>query len=572
MRVSQFLLTTHKESPADAELISHQLMLRAGLIRQLGAGLYTWLPLGLRVLKKIEVIVREAMNQAGAHEILMPMVQPAELWQETGRWESFGSQLLKAKDRNQREFCLGPTHEEVITDLIRREIRSYKQLPQNFYQIQTKFRDEIRPRFGVMRAREFLMKDAYSFHIDYESLEQTYQKMYQTYCHIFDKIGLHYRSVQADPGTIGGKQSMEFQVLADSGEDIIAYSDQSNYAANIELAQALPPRQQRPLATEAITLVEVGAKGTTTQLADFFKVAPKQILNTTLVHGVDDNLVALTLRGDHTLNHFKAEKLKSVITPLKIATPEEITTALGCQPYFVGPVKLPLPTIVDHSATQVGNFICGANQPDKYYHCANWERDANFTEAADIRYVLAGDPSPDGNGTLKFSRGIEVGHIFQLGDKYSRSMQANVLDKKGHTVPLMMGCYGLGISRIVAATIEQNHDANGIIWPDQIAPFQLSLVPINQYKSKRLREAVNKLYEQLINAGYQVLYDDRKERPGVMFADMDLIGIPHRLVLSEKNLDANTIEYKHRRANKHQIIKQSELFDFLRKLALETSK
>ena len=566
MRVTNFFLVTQKETPADAEVISHQLMLRAGMIRKLAAGLYTWLPLGLRVLRNVERIVKQEMDRSGALELLMPMVQPAELWQETERWDAFGPQLLKAYDRNERAFCLGPTHEEVITDLVRREIKSYKQLPLNLYQIQTKFRDEIRPRFGIMRAREFMMKDAYSFHLDKACLEKTYQAMYQAYCNIFDRLQLKYRPVQADPGSIGGYKSLEFQVLAESGEDLIFYSNESDYAANVEFANALTPQQARPAPGKPMEIVATPKQRTIEQVCTFLKVKPEQTVKVLIAHGNDDKLVALVLRGDHKLNTIKAEKCAAIKKPFTLASEAEIIKAVDCQAGYIGPVNLALTIIVDHSAAQCADFICGANQEDKHYQGVNWERDASFTEIADLRNVVAGDLSPDGKGVLQQARGIEVGHIFQLGDKYSQSMQANVLDKHGHHVPLMMGCYGLGVSRIVAAAIEQNHDDRGIIWPQSLAPFQISLLPLKMYRSQRLQQATESIYEQLLTTNITVLFDDRDERPGAMFADHDLIGIPHRLVITEKGLDAGTIEYKRRGAAECQDIQLDTLVDFLERL------
>lgn len=563
MRVTNFLLVTHKETPADAEVISHQLMLRAGMIRKLGSGLYTWLPLGLRVLRNIEKIVKQEMDSAGALEVLMPMVQPAELWQESERWDAFGPQLLKAYDRNERAYCLGPTHEEVVTDLVRREIKSYKQLPLNLYQIQTKFRDEIRPRFGIMRAREFMMKDAYSFHLDKACLEDTYQVMYQTYCKIFDRLGLKYRPVQADTGSMGGYKSLEFQVLAESGEDTIFYSNESNYAANIELASALIPQTPRPAPGKPMEIVATPGQRTIEQVCTFLKVRPEKTVKVLIAHGCDDKLVALVLRGDHKLNTIKAEKCAAIKKPFTLASDEEIMKAIGCQTGYIGPVNLTLPLIVDHSAAQCADFICGANEEDKHYKNVNWERDAEFTATADLRNVVAGDRSPDGKGRLQEARGIEVGHIFQLGDKYSQAMQANVLNKHGHHAPLIMGCYGLGVSRIAAAAIEQNHDERGIIWPQPLAPFQISLLALKMQRSQRLQQAAESIYQQLLAENISVLFDDRDERPGAMFADHDLIGIPHRLVLTEKGLDAGTIEYKKRSATECQNIQLDALVNFL---------
>ncbi len=548
MRTSRYLLSTIKETPADAEVISHQLMLRAGLIRKLAAGLYTWLPMGLRVLRKVEAIVREEMNRAGAQEVLMPAVQPAELWQESGRWEQMGEEMLRLKDRHQRDFCFGPTHEEVITDLCRNELRSYKQLPANFYQIQTKFRDERRPRFGVMRAREFLMKDAYSFHLDEDSLKETYQVMYDTYLRIFTRLGLQFRAVLADTGAIGGTGSHEFHVLAQSGEDAIAYADAGDYAANVEMAEALAPAGERPGPTEELRLVDTPNAKTIAELVEQFGVAIEKTVKTLVVRGEEDgSLVALLVRGDHELNAIKAAKLPGVASPLQMATEAEIRDAIGAGPGSLGPVKLPIPVIADRSVAKLGDFSAGANVDGKHYFGINWGRDLPEPDVADIRNVVEGDPSPDGKGTLAICRGIEVGHIFQLGKKYSEAMKATVLDETGKPVVMTMGCYGIGVSRVVAAAIEQNHDERGIIWPEAIAPFQVALLPINAHKSQRLRETAEKLYQDLLDMGVEVLLDDRGERPGVMFADMELIGIPHRLVLSDRGLDAGTVEYKGRR-------------------------
>ena len=551
MRVSRFLLSTVRETPAEAETISHQLMLRAGMIRKLAAGIYTWLPLGLRVLRKVENIVREEMNHAGAQELLMPAVQPAELWQESGRWDQYGPELLRLKDRHQREFCFGPTHEEVITDLIRREVKSYRQLPANFYQIQMKFRDEIRPRFGVMRAREFLMKDAYSFHIDAASLRETYQIMHEAYSRIFRRVGLEFRPVVADTGAIGGSRSHEFHVLADSGEDAIAICSHCDYAANVELAQALPPLGKRQAPGQPMQTVDTPGQHTIEEVSKFLKVDPKQTVKTLLVKGTG-GVIALVVRGDHELNEVKAAKLPQVMKPLVFVTPGEVELAAGCEPGSIGPVGLKIPVIADESAARLADFVCGANVNGKHLVNVNWARDAAEPIVADLRKVVEGDPCPDSGqaqcgGTLSIRRGIEVGHIFELGTKYSEAMQATVLDEAGKSVIMPMGCYGIGVSRVVAAAIEQNHDDNGIIWPDAIAPFQITLVPIGYNKSDKVRETINQLYSELVHAGFEVLLDDRDERPGVIFADMDLIGIPHRLVIGEKGLTKGTIEYKGRR-------------------------
>ncbi len=566
MRTSNLLLSTLKEMPADAEVISHQLMLRAGLIRKLEAGgLYTWLPLGLRVLRKVEHIIRTEMDRSGGQEVLMPVVQPAELWEKSGRWGQYGPELLRFKDRHAREFCLGPTHEEVITDLARRELRSYKQLPINFYQIQTKFRDEIRPRFGVMRAREFIMKDAYSFHLDHESLDQTYQVMYDTYSRIFSRMGLKFRAVMADTGSIGGHASHEFHVLASSGEDAIAYCENSDYAANVELAQALPPEGERPAAkSPGMAAVSTPNQHSIADVSQFLHISEQQCLKTLLVKGENEGIVALVLRGDHPLNEIKAAKLSQVASPLTFAEEEDISSVAGCSAGSIGPVGLNIPIIADHSALAVVDFVCGANQDGQHLTGVNWGTDLPEPIAADLRNVQTGDPSPDGKGTLDIARGIEVGHIFQLGQKYSQAMEATVLDEQGNAVVMTMGCYGIGVTRVVAAAIEQNFDDKGIIWPDAIAPFQVALLPMNMHKSERLQKAVQALYDQLTQAGFEVLLDDRKERPGVMFADMELIGIPHRLVLGDRGLDEGMIEYKGRRDKDNQKIPADNIIEFLR--------
>lgn len=547
MRTSKLLISTLKETPADAEIISHQLMLRAGLIRRLASGLYTWLPMGLRVLRKVENIVRDEMNKAGAQEVLMPAVQPAELWQESQRWEKYGPELLRLTDRHQREFCYGPTHEEVITDLVRQEIRSYKQLPVNFYQIQTKFRDEIRPRFGLMRAREFLMKDAYSFHLDQASLQQTYDQMYATYTRIFERIGLNFRAVLADTGSIGGNASHEFHVLASSGEDAIAFCGQSDYAANVELAEAVKPAGDRPPASLEMQTVATPHKHTIEEVSQFLQVPAAQCLKTLLVEGREKNsIIALVLRGDHELNEIKAEKHPLIASPLTFVTPEQVLEATGANIGSVGPVGLNIPLVVDHAAAHVADFVCGANEDEKHLTGVNWGRDLPEPQTADLRNVVAGDPSPDGQGTLDIARGIEVGHIFQLGDNYSSKLNAVVLTETGQSQVITMGCYGIGVSRVIAAAIEQNHDENGIIWPQAIAPFEVVLVPVNAHKSQRVRDQAERIYQQLLAAGIDVLLDDRGLRPGVAFADMELIGIPHRLILGERGLDNGVIEYKHR--------------------------
>lgn len=546
MRASQLLIATLKQTPADAEVISHQLMLRAGMIRRLASGLYTWLPLGLRVLRRVERIVREEMDRSGAQEVLMPVVQPAELWQESGRWEQYGPELLRIADRHERAFCLGPTHEEVITDLARNELRSYRQLPVNFYQIQTKFRDEIRPRFGVMRAREFVMKDAYSFHLDAESLDETYREMHRAYCRIFDRIGLDYRPVLADTGSIGGSESHEFHVLADSGEDAIAFSETSDYAANVEKAEALVAANTRTEAREALTEVATPNRHTISEVAEFLGVAAEQTLKTLIVEGSQTPLVALVLRGDHQLNAIKAEAHPLVATPLRFADDAAITAVLGCRPGSLGPVRLGIPVLADRSAAMLSDFICGANRDGFHLRGVNWVRDCSHDEVCDLRNVVDGDPSPDGHGTLTVRRGIEVGHIFKLGRKYSEALGARVLDANGNESTLVMGCYGIGISRIVAAAIEQNHDAAGIAWPQAIAPFTVALVALNAQKSTRVRDTAERLHAELGTLGFDVLLDDRDERPGIKFADMELIGIPHQVVIGERSLAEGVLEYRHR--------------------------
>ncbi|MCH8958265.1 MAG: proline--tRNA ligase [Proteobacteria bacterium] len=564
MRLSRLPLNTLKEVPADAEVISHQLMLRAGLIRKLASGLYTWLPMGLRVLRKIEHVVREEMNRAGAFELLMPSVQPAELWHESGRWSEYGPELLRFKDRNQREFCYGPTHEEVVTDIARRELKSYRQLPVNYYQIQTKFRDEIRPRYGVMRAREFIMKDAYSFHLDQESLDTGYQAMFDAYSKIFTRLGLRFRPVQADSGAIGGSASQEFHVLADSGEDTIVFSNGDDYAANLEMAEALPPAAGKKKPGGDMRFVDTPDIRSIDELCAFLDTDPSGCIKTLLVDAEDDGLVALVLRGDHELNARKAEKMPGVREPLTMAAADKVKEVVGCEPGFIGPVDLPCPLFVDHSAAAVVDFVCGANQKDQHRVNGNWGRDLPGCASVDLRNVVDGDPSPTGKGTLSVVRGIEVGHIFKLGDKYSSSMNAQVLDANGKTQTLIMGCYGIGITRIAAAAIEQNHDQRGIVWPPAMAPFDVALIPINQHKSDRVRDAADQLYEELNAMGLQVLVDDRNARPGVKFADMDLIGIPHRVVVAEKGLDAGTFEYKNRRDDEPRHLSIDELKDLLR--------
>jgi prolyl-tRNA synthetase len=571
MRTTKYLLATLRETPAEAETISHKLMLRAGMIRKLTSGIYTWLPFGLRVLKKVENIVRQEMDKSGALEVLMPAIQPAELWQETTRWETFGDQLLKIYDRHKHEFCFGPTHEEVITDLVRKEIRSYKQIPITLYQIQTKFRDEIRPRFGVMRAREFLMKDAYSFHLDDASLNATYNLMLQTYNNIFTRIGLNYRAVFADSGNIGGKLSQEFHVLAESGEDIIAFSDQSNYAANLEKAESLPSTINVSQTLLPMQEVDTPNQRTIQEIVALLNIDPKQTIKTIVVKGNQVPYIALILRGDHEINEIKLSKLSQIATPLTLVNNNELENYLGCQCGFLGPVNLPIPIIADRDAI-IANFVCGANKNGKHLINVNWQRDLPMPEIADIRKVTAGDLSPDGKGTLQLTRGIEVGHIFQLGNKYSQAMHATVLDENGKAIPLIMGCYGIGISRIVAAAIEQNNDDRGIIWSDAIAPFQVAIIPMSMHKSYRVQEAAEKLYNAFLQAGIEVLFDDRKERAGVLFADMDLIGIPHRIVISESGIDNGTFEYKARTASDSQLIPIANVLNFVLNICIGNKK
>ncbi len=565
MRASRFLIATQKETPADAEVISHQLMLRAGLIRKLASGLYTWLPLGLRVLRKVEAIVREEMDSAEAQEVLMPVVQPAELWQESGRWEEYGGELLRIADRHGRDFCLGPTHEEIITDLIRGEIRSYKQLPANFYQIQTKFRDETRPRFGVMRAREFIMKDAYSFHATAESLQQTYDVMHAAYCKIFQRLGLDFRPVLADTGSIGGSFSHEFHVLADSGEDDIAFSSASDYAANVEMAEAIAPSGSRGDATQELTEVATPGQHSIDEVCRFLGCTADSTVKTLIVNGEEeDSLIALVLRGDHELNDIKAEKLDGVASPLTFASEQAVLAATACNVGSLGPVGLNMPVIIDRSAAHLSNFVCGANKDGMHLTGVNWQRDCAADRIEDIRNVVAGDPSPDGQGTLEIKRGIEVGHIFQLGTKYSDAMNAKILDENGKEQAMLMGCYGIGVSRIVASAIEQNHDDKGIIWPESLAPFQLAIIPINPHKSEAVREASENLYTKLRETGHDVLLmDEKKARLGVMLADVELMGIPHRLVIGDRGLENEAIEYKYRRDAESSDIKLSELDAFL---------
>jgi prolyl-tRNA synthetase len=547
MRLSRYPISTLKEVPSDAEVISHRLMLRAGMIRRLAAGLYSWLPLGLRTLKKVERIIREEMDRAGALEMCMPTIQPAELWKESGRWSKYGPELLRFKDRHDREFAYGPTHEEVITDIARRELRSYKQLPVNFYQIQTKFRDEIRPRFGVMRAREFLMKDAYSFHIDEASLNQGYLAMYEAYVKIFTRLGLKFRAVKADGGSIGGSVSQEFHVLAESGEDAIVFSNGDEYAANLELAAAAPPAAPRPAASRALERLSTPKVRSIADLCAFLGVTPAQCVKTLLVDGSNNDVVALVIRGDHELNAVKSQRLPGVANPLRMAGAERVRAATGTDPGSLGPIGFAGKLFVDHSAAQIADFICGANEREVHFVGANWGRDLPEVTSVDIRNAIAGDPSPSGQGTLQIARGIEVGHIFQLGQLYSAAMQATVLDEQGQAAAMYMGCYGIGVTRVVAAAIEQNHDDNGIIWPEAIAPFRVVLVPLNYQKSAQVQALADRLYEEFSAAGIDVLLDDRDARPGVKFADSELLGIPHRLVIGDRGLAAGKLEYRHRR-------------------------
>lgn len=564
MRTTQFPLNTVKEIPADAVIISHQLMIRAGLIRKLAAGLYTWLPLGLRVLRKVEAIVREEMNKAGALEVLMPALQPAELWQETGRWEKYGPELARLKDRHDRDFCLGPTHEEIITDLARNEIKSYKQLPINYYQIQTKFRDEIRPRFGVMRCREFIMKDAYSFHLTQESLQETYEVMHQAYTTIFSRFGLKFRAVMADSGSIGGAVSHEFHVLAESGEDAIAFSDASDYAANIEKAEAVMPCCEKKNATAEFKQVATPGQHSIEEVSGFFNIPTQQCLKTLIVKGDNNTLVALLLRGDHDLNPIKAEKIEGIASPLTFASDAEIVENCHCKPGSIGPINLELRIIADRSVTAMADFICGANQDGQHFSGVNWERDLPLpSEVHDLRMVVTGDPSPDGQGKIHIARGIEVGHIFQLGTKYSEAMKAGIINEEGKNQTMVMGCYGIGISRVVASSIEQSHDGRGIIWPDSLAPFQVAICPMNMHKSERLKAAAETLYQDMVKSGIEVLFDDRKVRAGFMFSDMELIGIPHCIIISDRGLETGTVEYKSRTAQENEEIPQDQIMAFL---------
>jgi prolyl-tRNA synthetase len=564
MRLSQNPISTLKEVPADAEVVSHRLMLRTGMIRRLAAGLYVWLPLGLRTLRKVERIVREEMDRAGALELCMPTIQPAELWKESGRWTKYGPELLRFKDRHDREFVYGPTHEEVITEIARRELRSYKQLPVNFYQIQFKFRDEIRPRFGVMRAREFLMKDAYSFHTDEASLAQGYRLMYEAYSRIFTRIGLKFRAVRADGGSIGGDTSQEFHVLADSGEDAIVFSSADDYAANLEVAAAVAPTAPRRAAAEALAKVPTPNARTIAELSAQLGVDAARCIKTLLVDGSEDDVVALVIRGDHELNALKSQKLPGVASPLRMSSADRVRKAAGTEPGFIGPIGFSGRIYVDHAAAHLADFVCGANEKDMHFRGVNWGRDLQEPQSADIRNVQPGDPSPTGRGTLEIARGIEVGHIFQLGRLYSEAMHASVLDEQGKALTMYMGCYGIGVTRVVAAAIEQNHDANGILWPDAIAPFQVVLVPINYQKSAQVRQTADSLYEQFNAAGIDVLLDDRDARPGVKFADSELMGIPHRIVIGERGLAAGNLEYRHRRQTESTEISAADPVGYIR--------
>ncbi len=563
MKVSHFPISTLRETPADAEIISHQLMLKAGMIKRLASGLYTWAPFGLKVMRKVEGIIREEMNRATAVELLMPTVQPAELWQESGRWDQFGPELMRMKDRKGAEFCFGPTHEEIITDYVRKELKSYKELPVTFYQIQTKFRDEVRPRFGVMRSREFIMKDAYSFHTSQQSLQQTYDAMHAAYTRIFERMGLDFRPVLADSGAIGGSGSHEFHVLADSGEDAIAFSSESDYAANVEKAETLPPKGERPTPSEEMQTIDTPNAHTIDELSSLLKRDPSESLKTLIVQGEDNTIVTIIMQGNDQLNEIKAEKLEGVAVPLTPATEEQLLEVAGCNAGSIGPVGIKGKIYADFATMNMADFVCGANTDGKHFTGVNWLRDLPEPEFVDVRNVVEGDPSPDGKGTLSILRGIEVGHIFQLGEKYSEAMNATVLGENGKPVTMTMGCYGIGVTRVVAACIEQNHDDNGIIWPDALAPFQLSIVPINYNKSETVKETADKLYEELITAGYEVLLDDRNMRPGAMFADHELIGIPHRLVISERGLKEGQLEYKGRSDESATDIQTSELMEFL---------
>lgn len=564
MRASKYTIATLKETPSDAEIISHQLMIRAGLIRKLASGIYTWLPMGLRVLQKVEAIIREEMNNSGGQEVMLPVVQPAELWQESGRWSQYDDGLLlQFQDRHDRDFCFGPTHEEVITDLARGELKSHKQLPVNFYQIQTKFRDETRPRFGVLRAREFLMKDAYSFHINQASLEETYQEMHDAYARILDRMDLDFRGVLADSGSIGGSASMEFHVLADSGEDKIAFSTESDYAANIEMAEAIRPSDETDEMLD-IEEIETPDVKTIDQVCACLSLPPEKTVKTLIAKGSDTDLIALVLRGDHQLNELKAEKMPEVLSPLQLADEDEIKQALNCHIGSIGPQGLDIPVLVDRSAAALKNFTAGANRDDYHIKNLNWDRDAIATAVYDLRNVEEGDPSPDGKGQIQFKRGIEVGHIFQLGDKYSKAMNATVLDESGKAVVMSMGCYGMGVSRLVGAVIEQNHDDRGIVWPAAIAPFTVILIPINAHKSEAVSHATEELYRELETRGIEVLLDDREGvRPGAKFADAELIGIPHRVVIGDKGLEKGAVEYLDRREGESRDVPLDQILDLL---------
>ena len=568
MRFTRFGLTTLRDTPSEAEIISHQLMLRAGLIRRLASGLFTWMPIGLRILKKVEAIVREEMNRAGGLELLMPAVQPAELWQESGRWDKYGNLLLRMRDRHEREYCFGPTHEEVITDIARRELRSYKQLPVNFYQIQTKFRDEIRPRFGVMRAREFSMKDAYSFHVDQSSLEEGYQLMHDAYTAIFTRLGLEFRVVDADSGEIGGSRSQEFHVLADSGEDAVVWSDEDEFASNVETAATLKPESSPAAPSQELEKVSTPNARSIKELADQLKIQPEQTLKTLIVEG-DEQPVALILRGDHELNAIKAAKLPGVADPLTMADPATVRKATDCEPGFAGPIGLDIPMYFDHATSIMSDFVIGANEADMHLTGVNFGRDIDVQETVDLRNVVEGDPSPSGKGKLNIARGIEVGHIFQLGTAYSEAMKASVQDKDGNDVTMFMGCYGIGVTRIVGAAIEQNHDDRGIIWPEPLTPFDVVLIPINMHRSDKLREAAEALYAELMDRGVDVLFDDRDARPGVKFADAELIGIPHRLVISDRGLEAGELEYRHRRDDESRMMKRDDALNLLMESSIQ---
>ena len=564
MKVSQFPFSTLREIPADAEIISHQLMLKAGMIRRLASGLYIWAPLGLKVLRKVEAVVREEMNKAGAIELLMPTVQPSELWHESGRWKEYGPELLRLKDRKGVEFCLGPTHEEIITEYVRKELKSYKELPINYYQIQTKFRDEVRPRFGVMRSREFIMKDAYSFHLTQESLQQTYDAMFQAYTNIFSRLGLDFRPVLADTGSIGGSASHEFHVLADSGEDAIAFSNESDYAANVELAEAVAPEGERPAPAQDMQTIDTPDMHTIDELSAFLKLDPEHSIKTLIVAGEEEGtVITILMQGNDQLNELKAEKLPGVASPLTYATDEQLLEAAGCQAGSIGPVGLKTKIYADRATINMADFVCGANEDGKHITGVNWGRDLPEPEFVDVRNVIEGDPSPDGKGTLSILRGIEVGHIFQLGKKYSKAMNATVLAENGKPETMTMGCYGIGITRVVAASIEQNHDDSGIIWPEALAPFQLSIIPINYNKSEEVRKAADDLYAELIKKGFDVLLDNRNMRPGAMFADHELVGIPHRMVISDRGIKAGQVEYKSRTDEKATDVALDEILGFL---------